>query len=310
MLLVGKGGSGKSTVALSSLGSELLYAGDDYVAVTLEPTPRVQSLYSSAKLEPHHVREFLPDLVPLVVERRAPRRGEGGPVRARALPGAHDRGVPASGRCRSEGHPGHVRAARIVPASRAAALAALAPSTIFQLHTADQTALSAMSRLVARVPCYGLELGSDVKAIPGRDRRPAPDVADRLKMATPLVTVIVASYNGERFLREALESVFAQDFESFEVVFVDDGSDGPDGRDRHVLPASLRPPGEQGASGRQERRTGRERKGELIAFLDDDDLLPPTKLGIQSRYLLDHPETGCVLGGRSGSSRTGSSLRS
>ena len=37
-------------------------------------------------------------------------------------------------------------------------------------------------------------------------------------------------------------------------------------------------------------------EGELIAFLDDDDLLPPTKLGIQSRYLLDHPGTGCVLG--------------
>ena len=61
-----------------------------------------------------------------------------------------------------------LRAARVVPASRAAALAALAPSTIFQLHTADQTALAAMSRLVAGVPCYGLELGSDVRRSPAR----------------------------------------------------------------------------------------------------------------------------------------------
>ena len=56
---------------------------------------------------------------------------------------------------------------RVVEASRAAALAALAPSTIFQLHTADQGALSEMSRLIERVPCYALELGSDVHAIPG-----------------------------------------------------------------------------------------------------------------------------------------------
>ncbi|HZC29677.1 MAG TPA: glycosyltransferase family A protein, partial [Gaiellaceae bacterium] len=43
-------------------------------------------------------------------------------------------------------------------------------------------------------------------------------------MTGPRVTVIVAAFDGERFLRETLESVFAQDFESFEVVFVDDGS--------------------------------------------------------------------------------------
>ena len=55
VLLVGKGGSGKSTVALSSLASELLYAGDDYVAVKPSPSPWVYSLYNSGKLEPHHV---------------------------------------------------------------------------------------------------------------------------------------------------------------------------------------------------------------------------------------------------------------
>ena len=37
-------------------------------------------------------------------------------------------------------------------------------------------------------------------------------------------------------------------------------------------------------------------RGQLVAFLDDDDLLLPTKLSVQARYLLDHPETGCVLG--------------
>ena len=37
-------------------------------------------------------------------------------------------------------------------------------------------------------------------------------------------------------------------------------------------------------------------RGELIAFLDADDLVPPTKLGSQATYLLEHPEVECVLG--------------
>ena len=44
-------------------------------------------------------------------------------------------------------------------------------------------------------------------------------------MTDPIVTVIVASYNGERFLKETLESVFAQDLDSFEVKSLLRGSD-------------------------------------------------------------------------------------
>jgi glycosyltransferase involved in cell wall biosynthesis len=114
-------------------------------------------------------------------------------------------------------------------------------------------------------------------------------------MATPLVTVIVASHNGERFIREALESLFAQDFESFEVVFVDDGSTDRTGEIARSFP--VRYVHQQNMGLPAARNAGLAKaEAELIAFLDDDDVLPPTKLGIQSRYLLDHPGTGCVLG--------------
>jgi hypothetical protein len=53
-----------------------------------------------------------------------------------------------------------------VPTSRAAALVALAPSTVFQLHTAGSQALQYMTRLVHEVPAYVLELGPDVSEIP------------------------------------------------------------------------------------------------------------------------------------------------
>jgi hypothetical protein len=166
VLVVGKGGSGKSTVALSSLGTDLLYAGDDYVAVRVEPSPRIESLYCSGKLEPDHVHTLLPNLLPLlanadridsekavlyVQEHFADQTTSGFPLRAVLVPK-----VAAA-----------QRESRIVETSRAAAFAALAPSTILQLHTADSGAFALMSRLIERVPCYGLELGSEVAAIPG-----------------------------------------------------------------------------------------------------------------------------------------------
>ena len=43
-------------------------------------------------------------------------------------------------------------------------------------------------------------------------------------MNNPLVSVIMAIYNGKQYLAEALQSVFAQDYPAFEVIVVDDGS--------------------------------------------------------------------------------------
>lgn len=164
VLLVGKGGSGKSTAALSTLDSELLYAGDDYVAVELDGSPKVHSLYSSGKVEPAHLQR-LPHLelgisnrgrletekaVVYVHEHWPERTTSGFPLRAVLVPR-----VVASR-----------REPRITDASRAAALAALAPSTIFQLHPSGGEALAAMARVVEQVPTFTLELGSDIDGIP------------------------------------------------------------------------------------------------------------------------------------------------
>lgn len=165
VLAVGKGGSGKSTVALASLGSSLSYAGDDYVGVRLSPSPRVESLYSSGKLNPPHVRSHLPELVPLLANSERLESEKAVVYVHQHFPSQTTRGYPL----RAVLIP-RVRAdrteTRVVPASRGEALAALAPSTILQIHPPEPAALVAMSQLVARVPCYGLELGSDVATIP------------------------------------------------------------------------------------------------------------------------------------------------
>jgi glycosyltransferase involved in cell wall biosynthesis len=114
-------------------------------------------------------------------------------------------------------------------------------------------------------------------------------------MGEKMVSVVVASFNGERYLRETLESVFAQEYDSFEVVLVDDGSS--DGTADIARSFPLRYVYQENAGLPAARNAGVAlATGELIAFVDDDDLWPRTKLAVQANYLRDHHEVGCVLG--------------
>jgi hypothetical protein len=162
VLLVGRGGSGKSTCALASLASNLLYAGDDYVAIGLPPAPRVYSVYGSGKLVPHH-SVLLPHLPPPSFP------GDGSPEE-KAVFFVSDRfpdrmctDFPLTAVIVPRVTPG---AARISPIGPGAALRALAPSTLLQLHPARPDALTKMAALLKAVPTYCLETGEDVAATP------------------------------------------------------------------------------------------------------------------------------------------------
>lgn len=162
VLLVGAGGSGKSTCALASLASDLLYAGDDYVGVELQPEPRVLSLFCSGKLEPGHATllSHLPSpsfagdggveekSVFYVAERFPERMCRDFPLRAIVAPRVHG----------SE--------PRLRPLAPAQVLTALAPSTLLQLVPARQEALSAMARLLEDIPAFGLDVGGPTDLIP------------------------------------------------------------------------------------------------------------------------------------------------
>jgi len=111
----------------------------------------------------------------------------------------------------------------------------------------------------------------------------------------PLVSVIVAVYNGERFLSEALESLFEQDYSPFEVILIDDGStDGSADIARRFR--GIRYVHQENRGLAAARNAGlRLAQGEFLAYLDDDDILPPHKISRQATYLVDHPDVGCVL---------------
>lgn len=112
----------------------------------------------------------------------------------------------------------------------------------------------------------------------------------------PLVSVIVAVHNGERFLRTSLESLYAQDYEPFEVIFIDDGStDGSAEIARHFRDIRYVYQENQGLAAARNAGLALA-QGKFLAYLDDDDIIPRHKLSRQATYLVDHPEVGCVLG--------------
>ena len=164
VLLVGKGGSGKSTTCLSVLGHDhLRYAGDDYVAVSVEGEPWVHSLYSSGKIEPDNVVR-LPHLRSIIAN--ADRLD-----REKAVVFADDlvRGTAVAGfPLRAILIPRIVNRARTraVPTSAASAVTALAPSTMLQLHPPQAEALERIRRIAAVVPAFVLELGPDTAGVP------------------------------------------------------------------------------------------------------------------------------------------------
>jgi hypothetical protein len=164
VLLVGKGGSGKSSTALACINSPLLYASDDYCLVSSDAEPYVYSLYNTAKLKgeadlirfPHlaalvsNPEKLATEKAMLFLQQHQPTKlSQGFPIKAILLP-------------KVMGRPDTT----IRRASAGEALRALAPSTIFQLSGSGKAAFTTMANLAKQVPCYILELGTDMEQIP------------------------------------------------------------------------------------------------------------------------------------------------
>ena len=99
-------------------------------------------------------------------------------------------------------------------------------------------------------------------------------------MPPPLVSVVIPTHNRAVLLRAALDSVHAQTFVDYEVVVVDDGSTEDiaaaiAGHPTH--PHFVQLPVQAGPAAARNRGIQAAR-GELISFLDSDDLWTPTKL--------------------------------
>jgi hypothetical protein len=158
VLLVGKGGSGKSSTAVGALLSDLQYAGDDYCLIAADDPPHIHSLYSSAKVNGPDAARYPalrtalsnPDMLAsekalyFLYPQFAHKIVTGFPMRAVLMP-------KVTGMTET----------RLVKSSPAVALAALAPSTIFQLSGSGANDFRMIASLVKQSPSYLLELGTD-----------------------------------------------------------------------------------------------------------------------------------------------------
>ena len=113
---------------------------------------------------------------------------------------------------------------------------------------------------------------------------------------TAPVAAIVPLFNGCRFIREAIDSILAQELRPREIVVVDDGS--TDGSDCFLTSYPdirvIRQPNGGEAAARN--RGIRESKEPMIAFLDQDDLWLPRKLALQVRALEVDPSIDIAFG--------------
>ena len=108
----------------------------------------------------------------------------------------------------------------------------------------------------------------------------------------PKVSVIIPTYNRLPFLKEAIDSVLAQNVEDVELMVVDDGSTDETGgevkrhggRVKHLQHAENR-----GVSAARNRGI-RYSRGKYIAFLDSDDLWVKGKLKVQVDFLDENPQ--------------------
>jgi glycosyltransferase involved in cell wall biosynthesis len=120
----------------------------------------------------------------------------------------------------------------------------------------------------------------------------------------PLVSVIVPFLNSEKFIREAIESVFAQTYNNWEILLIDDGSTDR-GTEIALQYAEQYPEKVRYLEHKNHLNRGitissnlgiRNANGEYIALLDSDDVWLPQKLEEQVAILESQPEAGMVFG--------------
>lgn len=111
-----------------------------------------------------------------------------------------------------------------------------------------------------------------------------------------LVSAVMPVFNGEAFLVESLDSLLAQDYEPLEIVVCDDGSTDGTAEILRAYPTIRTISQENRGAAAARNAAIATSTGEFVATFDADDRWPSGRLTLQVEYLLEHPETGCVMG--------------
>jgi hypothetical protein len=179
ILFVGKSGSGKSTSSLACIYAGFDYLSEDYVGLEECPDGSFigHSLYNSIFAQTSHLARF-EELVPCAIKGRLPHEEKSVIILSQIFPKRLKRTV--SIRALALPRVVHATKTEFRRASKGEALLALGPSSLLQIpnrglgvHGFDK-----LAQLVRRVPCYCLDVGSDLRSI-------APCVEELLSQLSP-----------------------------------------------------------------------------------------------------------------------------
>lgn len=115
--------------------------------------------------------------------------------------------------------------------------------------------------------------------------------SDNLAIREPLVSIIMNCYNGERFLREAINSIYNQTYRNWEIIFWDNASTDSSRKIAQQYDARLKYffSDKNVPLGEARNKALRQAEGEFICFLDTDDLWMPDKLMRQVQAMAAGP---------------------
>jgi len=116
-------------------------------------------------------------------------------------------------------------------------------------------------------------------------------------MKAPRVTALIDTYNHERFIAEAIESVLGQDFPAseMEILVVDDGSTDATAEIVRRYAGRVRYIRQENGGQALALNTGfAEARGEIVALLDGDDVWQPQKIRRTVETFEKHPTAGLV----------------
>jgi glycosyltransferase involved in cell wall biosynthesis len=104
---------------------------------------------------------------------------------------------------------------------------------------------------------------------------------------SPLVSVIMNCYNSDRYLKEAIESVYAQSYQNWEIIFWDNCSTDNSAKISNQYDSKLKYfVAEKNTNlGKARNLAMKKANGKYISFLDCDDLFLPEKLRLQVSFM-------------------------
>lgn len=286
LLLLGKGGAGKSTATIKAMELGLQSCGDDYVFVSVNPQV-MHTLYRTVKFKssgaiktPGYLEnvehEFNPDTGKEIyfLEKDGGLLIESSPLRNLML-------LDQNQFCFKQ------------LKANTQSLIQLCFSTIAQIPVAADKTMCLLNRLIDRCEVWNYGVGQGEEMLMGS--------LDLVKQRETL-SVVVPVYNGAAYVEEAIASIMQQQQEIFdiEIITVNDGSIDETQKvldqlsTQHSNLSVVHLATNQGAAA--SRNAGVEAAtGKWLTFLDHDDCWQPNKLDEQYTFLKNNPQYDFVL---------------